>query len=264
METLKKLRDKTGAGISDCKKALDEASGDIEKAVEILRKKGISKASKRSDRETTEGIVKVLTDESDKEGYIVKINSETDFVSRNEKFQDLSDSIVNVIKEKKPANLEDLLSLAMENGSVKETVESLSGVIGEKLEISNLDVLKGEKVSAYSHMGGKIGVLVSFDKDVDNVLAQDIAMQIAATDPKYLKPEDVKEEELNKEKEIYKEQLIKEGKPENILDKIIEGKINKYYENVCLIKQEFIKEDKKKVEEVLGDVNILKFIRYSL
>ena len=132
------------------------------------------------------------------------------------------------------------------------------------MEVSKYDKLSGTMVAAYSHMGGRIGVLVALDKEGQTELATDIAMQIAATNPRYLNPEDVPEEETNKEKEIYKEQLLKEGKPENIIDNILEGKINKYYEEVCLVKQEYIKEDKKKVEDILGDVKVEKFIRYSL
>ena len=149
--------------------------------------------------------------------------------------------------------------------TVKEKLDNLSGVIGEKLDIKGMDILNSDgTVAAYSHMGGKIGVLVSLDKSGENDLAYEIAMQIAATDPKCIIPEEVSEEDINKEKEIYREQLAKEGKPENIIEKILEGKISKYFEEVCLIKQEYIKEDKKKVEDILGDVKAEKFIRYNL
>lgn len=264
MELIKQLRDKTGAGIGDCKKALDESGGDIDKAIEILRKKGITKASKRSDREASEGVVKVIKDADGKNAYIMEVNSETDFVARNEKFQEFADKAIKAAEENKIINLESLLNFKLANGTVKEELDSLSGVIAEKLEISKLESLSGESVAAYSHMGGRIGVIAVFDKNIDEVLAQDIAMQIAATNPRYIKPEDVDSEEVSKEKEIYKEQLAKEGKPENIMEKIIEGKINKYYEEVCLSKQEFIKDDKKKVEEVLTGAKVLRFIRYSL
>ena len=264
MEKIKQLRDKTGAGISDCKKALDESNGDIEKAVEILRKKGIAKAAKRGDREACEGIVKMAVSDDGKEGYILELNSETDFVARNEKFQDLGDNIMQVIKTKKPTSLDDLLGEDMEDGSVKDNLDNLSGTIGEKLNIKGFDILAGATVAAYSHMGGKIGVLVSLDKDDQTDLARDIAMHIAAANPRYKAPEDVPGEEINKEKEIYTEQLKKEGKPENIIENILKGKINKYFEEICLNKQEFIKDDKKKIEEVLGDVKVEQFIRYSL
>jgi len=265
MEKIKELRDKTGAGIVDCKKALDESGGDIEKAVEILRKKGISKAAKRSDRETSEGVVKFIINNDATEGYMIKLGSETDFVARNEKFQNFADDVLKVIAENTPDNLESLLALQMNDLSVKDTIDTMSGVIGEKLEISDFKILKSEgTVAGYSHMDGKICVLVSLDKKNKNELARDIAMHIAATNPKYMSPEEVPAEEIEKEKDIYREQLLKEGKPENMLDKILLGKINKYYEEICLLKQEFIKDDKKKVEEVLGEDKIEAFSRLSL
>jgi len=265
LETIKILREKSGAGMVDCKKALEESGNDIEKAVEILRKKGIAKAAKRGEREAGEGVIKVDVGQGNKEGYIVEINSETDFVARNEQFQDFANQVMDLIKEKKPNNLDELLSLEMDEMTVKEKLGNLSGVIGEKLDIKKFNILKTEgTIAVYSHMGGKIGVLVSLDKSGENDLAYEIAMQIAATDPKCISPEELAEEDVNKEKEIYKEQLLKEGKPENIIEKIMEGKINKYFEEVCLIKQEYIKEEKKKVEDILGGAKVEKFIRYSM
>jgi len=265
MEKLKELREKTGAGIGDCKKALDESGGDIDKAVEILRKKGITKAAKRSDRETSEGIVKFKINGEGNEAYMLKLGSETDFVARNEKFQNLADSVLEVIAENSPASLDELFELKADDLSVKDTVDTMSGVIGEKIEIVDFKVLKSEgTVAGYSHMEGKICVLVALDKKGENDLARDIAMHIAASNPKYMSPDEVPAEEVEKEKEVYREQLLKEGKPEAMLDKIILGKINKYYEEVCLLKQEFIKDDKKKVEEILGDIKIEAFSRLSL
>lgn len=264
MEEIKKLREQTGAGIGDCKNALDEAGGDLEKAVEILRKKGISKAAKREGREAKEGLIMVGVNEQKNKGFILQINSETDFVARNEQFQTLSKKIFDFAKEKELNGLDELLSASFEETTVKEEVENFSGVIGEKIEIGNYNFLQGEKVSAYSHLGGKIGVIVSFDKQIADDLALDIAMQVAATNPKYLDPEAVPPLEIEKEKEIYREQLAKEGKPEQIIDKILEGKIAKYFEEVCLSKQEFIKDEDKKIEDALGGVKVAFFIRYSL
>lgn len=266
MQLIKELRNKTGAGMVDCKKALDETNNDLEKAVEILRKKGIAKAAKRGAREATEGIVLVDTNSEKNKGYILEINSETDFVSRNAKFQAFAQAIFDVIKNNNPANLEELfnLKLADSSNTVKEDLETLSGTIGEKLIVKRFEIIVGATVSAYSHMNGKIGVLLSLDTADKDELAGDIAMHIAATDPKYLQPEDVNPDEINKEKEIYKEQLIKAGKPENIIDKILVGKINKYFEEICLLKQEYIKDDKKKIEEILEKTKIEKFTRYSL
>jgi len=264
LDDIKNLREKTGAGMADCKKAVEEAQGNIEQALEILRKKGIAKAAKRGDRETSEGIIVSYVLDDKTEGGILEMNAETDFVARNEKFIKMSNDVLEVVKKNKPKDLDDLLNMKMGDLNVRESLDSLSGTIGEKMVIKNFAILEGASVASYSHMNGQKGVLVALDKEGKSELAYDIAMQVAATDPKYLSPEDVPEEEIAKEKEIYKEQLLKEGKPENILDKIMEGKINKYFEEVCLLKQEYIKDDKKKVEDVLGDVKIIKFVRYSL
>jgi len=265
MELIKKLRNATGAGIVDCKKALEEADNDIDKAIEILRKKGIAKAAKRGERETSQGIVKLAVSGDAKEGYLLEVNAETDFVVRNEKFQAFTEEVLNVVKNSKPKDREELMKLDLNGVSVEESLKSLSGVIGEKLDIKRCTVLSSDgTVAVYSHMGGKIGVVVSLDKEGQSDLAYDIAMQIAAANPKYITPDEVPDEEIEKEKDIYREQLKKEGKPEEMIEKILEGKINKYFEDVCLVKQEYVKDDKKKVEEILGDVKIEKFVRYSL
>lgn len=264
MELIKQLREMTGAGMVDCKKALDEAANDLNKAVEILRKKGISKAAKRTDRETNEGVVKVALNADRTEAYILELNSETDFVSRNEKFQSFAEAALELVKTKKPSSLEELLALPLDGSTVQESLANLSGTIGEKMDIKRFAVIAGASVAAYSHLGGRLGVLVALDKAGQEVLAADIAMQVAAANPKYLLPAEVNPEEMAKEKEIYKEQLIKEGKPANMVDKIVEGKMVKYYSEVCLTEQEYIKDDKKKIKDILGGANILKFVRYSL
>ena len=254
----------TGAGIVDCKKALDEAAGDLTKAVEILRKKGIAKAAKRNDRETNEGIVMLEVNEASTEGYMIEVDSETDFVSRNEKFQDFTKQILDLVKTSKPATLEELLVVPFNGVTVKESLETLSGVIGEKLDIKRVAIVTGETVTAYSHLGGRIGVLVAFNSSVNPEIATDVAMQVAAANPKYLVASEVPTEEMDKEKEIYRALLIKEGKPEAMVDKIVEGKMSKYYSDVCLTEQEYIKDDKKKVKDILGGAAITKFVRFSL
>ncbi len=266
MEKIKLLRAKTGAGMVACKKALDENNGDIDKAVEALRKLGIAKAAKRGERETSEGVVKLQVNESGEEAYMLELDSETDFVSKNEKFQALAKSLLEVIAKNKPANKEELLAISMEDGTVEEAIANFSGTIGEKLVLKDFVVVSAPQasVSGYSHAGGRIGALVAFDKKIDFDLARDIAMHVAASAPKYLSPNEVPDEEIAKEKEIYIEQLKKEGKPENIIEKILDGKINKYFGEVCLNKQEYIKDDKQKVEDILGDAKIIKFVRYSL
>jgi len=264
MELIKQLREITGAGMVDCKKALDEAGNDLQKAVEILRKKGIAKAAKRTDRETNEGVVKVAVDANNGEAYIFELTSETDFVSRNEKFQGFADEVMSLVMSAHPENLEDLLALPMSQGSIQENLANLSGTIGEKMEIRRFAKLKGASLAAYSHLGGKLGVLVALDQSGQEELAMEVAMQVAAANPKYLDSSEVKAEELNKEKEIYREQLLKEGKPEVMVEKILEGKVSKYYGEVCLLDQEFIKDDKKKVRDILGGAKILGFFRFSL
>ncbi len=264
MQQIKQLREKTGAGIVDCKQAIEEAGNDIEKAVEILRKKGIAKAAKRSSREAKEGVIVVDVNKQADEGYISEVNSETDFVARNEKFQQFTQKILEIIKKNKPKSKEELMNLTMDNGTVKENLDNLSGTIGEKLDIKRYEILSGQTIAAYSHMGGRIGVLAVLNKEGEQELAYNIAMQIAAVNPRYINPDDVPNEEIEKEKEIYREQLLKEGKPENIIDKILEGKINKYFKEVCLVKQEYIKDDKKCVGDILGDVKVKGFIRYNL
>ena len=265
MENIKILRDKTGAGMVDCKKALDESGGDINKAVEILRKKGIAKAAKRSDREAGEGVVKVALSGDAKTGCIVEINAETDFVVRSEKFQEFVEKVVQLIVKKQPKDLAGLMASDIDGVTIKDNLDSLSGIIGEKLDIKKYETLNSTgTVAVYSHMGGRIGVLVALDKEGQSDIAYDVAMQIAAANPKYVYPENVLAEELEKEKEIYKAQLLKEGKPENMIDKIMQGKIAKFYEEVCLVKQEYIKDDSKKVEDILGGAKVEKFIRYSL
>lgn len=264
MDNIKLLREKTGAGMVDCKKALEEAEGDMEKAVDILRKKGISKAAKRSDREAGEGLVLVAVNEAGNEGYVLEINSETDFVARNEKFQKIAEEAMELIKKNKPADLEALFSLSLDGVTLKDKLDSLSGTIGEKIDIKRFFILSGETVAAYSHAGGRMGVLISLNKAGESEVARELAMQIAASNPKCLKPEEVAKEDVEKEKEIYREILKKEGKPEAMMEKIIEGKLAKYYEEICLLEQEFIKDETKKIKDVLKDTEVTKFVRYSL
>src|SRR5574344_2180385 len=264
MELLKQLREMTGAGMVDCKKALDESNGDLNAAVELLRKKGIAKSAKRADRETSEGVVAVAVNDDQTEGYAIEVNSETDFVARSEKFQEFVNKSLELIKAKKPANVDDLLALEMDGSTVADTLNTMSGVIGEKLAVKNIAVLQGATVAAYSHFGGHICVLVSIDAAGKQEEANDIAMQIAAANPKYLVPAEVDPEEMEKEKNIYREQLIKEGKPAEMVEKILAGKMSKYYSEVCLMEQEFIKDDKKKVKDILGGANISAFVRFSL
>ena len=265
LNTIKSLREESGAGMIDCKEALAEASGDIKKAMEILRKKGIAKAAKRSGRDANEGIIKVAADKENNKAYLVELNSETDFVSRGKDFQEFAQSLIELMRKKQPKNCEELFALSLGQGTVKSELDNLSGVTGEKLEIKHCETITSTgTIAAYSHMNGRIGVLVALDKANSEDLAHDVAMQIAAADPKYISSGEIPAEEIDKEKEIYRAQLAKEGKPDNIIDKILVGKVKKYYGDVCLIEQEYIKEDKKKVADILGEVKVEKFIRHSL
>lgn len=266
LELIKELRERSGAGMADCKNALAEAEGNLEQAMEILRKKGIAKAAKRSDRETAEGLVKVSVSDDGNEGYIFKLCAETDFVVLSEQFQQFAGVLAEVVKAARVATREELLEIDLDGaGTVSAELERLSSVVGEKLELKEYGILaSGGSVAAYSHAGEQIGVLVSIDKPNDPELARDIAMQIAAANPKYISSAEVDPAELAKEKEIYAEQLKKEGKPEAMIEKIVAGKVNKYYEEVCLLEQEFIKDDSKKIKDLLGSVKVEQFMRFAL
>lgn len=256
MEKIKELREKTGAGMVECKKALEEAGGDIEKAVEILRKKGSAKAAKKADRITNEGMVVAKNSSDNKKVSIVKILCETDFVARNADFQ----AFVTEVAEK------GLSQSAEEYFNSKKDEIILK--VGENLVFGGAVVLSGEFISSYIHSNNKLATAIVFNKTVDASLANDIAMHTAAMSPSYLAPSDVPETEIEKEKEIYREQLKQEGKPTEIVEKILLGKVNKYYEDVCLLKQYFIKDDKKTVEQFLkeadGTIKIEEFSRINL
>ncbi|HTX86991.1 MAG TPA: translation elongation factor Ts [Candidatus Nanoarchaeia archaeon] len=264
MELIKQLRERSGAGMMDCKKALDEAGNDLEKALEFLRKKGIAKAAKREGREAKEGCIQLAVNEAGNEGYIVEVNAETDFVARNEKFQNFAKAVLDLIICSKPVDMNALLALKLAHGTVKEDLDALSGTIGEKLAIKNFNIVAGASVAGYSHLGGKIGVLVALDTVGKQDLALDMAMQVAAANPKYIDPSEVPAADIDKEKEIEREVLAKENKPAAMMEKILAGKVNKFFEAVCLVKQEYIKNDKQKVEQVLNGVKVVKFVRYSL
>ncbi|MEA2088562.1 MAG: translation elongation factor Ts [Patescibacteria group bacterium] len=256
MENIRKLREITGAGIVDCKKALDEANGDINKAVEIMRKKGGAKAAKKAGRETNEGLIDIVVSNDNKKCSIVKVLCETDFVARNQDFK-------NFVK--------DTVSAGLENSSEEyfnSKKEAMVLKIGENLTFGKGEQLTGEYIVFYVHSNNKAGSAVVFNKKADETLAANIAMQVVAMSPNYVAPEDVPIEEQEKEKEIYREQLKKEGKPEQIIDKILIGKINKYFAEVCLLRQIFIKDDKKSIEQIMKETDpelkIIKFIKYSL
>jgi len=261
-QQVKELRDKTGAGMMDCKKALTESNGDFEKAIEILRKKGASVAAKRADKTASEGIVltKLLNDGTT--GIIVEVNCETDFVAKGDDFINFSNFILDAIVANKPSNVEELLQQSFDGKLVQEELTTIVGKIGEKIEVSRFAIENSENglVTDYIHHGAKLGVLLRVDnvesaKDELTKLTKDIAMQIAAMKPTYTYREDVSEEILNKEKEIYKEIAKKEGKPEHILDKIADGRLNKFFKENCLFEQASVKDNSKSVGDLLQDFN---------
>lgn len=262
-----KLRKATGAGMMDCKKALQEANGDFEKAIEVIRKKGQAIASKRADREAGEGTVLAKVD--DKFGAMIALNCETDFVAKNENFVAFAKSILDLALEKKPANLEALKALAFEDKTVEEKVVEQSGIIGEKIELGYYDCIKAEKVVEYNHFGNNLATLVGFNKaDVNQQVAKDVAMQIAAMSPIAVDKDDVPAEVIAKEKEIGRDKALQEGKPENIVDRIAEGMVVKFLKENTLLNQEFTKDSKKTVGQYIKesdkDLAVTGFKRFSL
>lgn len=264
-----KLRKATGAGMMDCKKALQESNGDFDAAVEIIRKKGQAIANKRSEREASEGAVLAGTTADSKFAAIVVLNCETDFVAKNEDFVGLTQSILNVALDKKPASLDNLKKENLEGKTVEELVVEKMGVTGEKLELSAYEKVEGEMTIFYIHPGNRLATVVAFNKHIeDGQVGKDIAMQIAAMNPVAIDREDVPADVVEKEKEIGREQARQEGKPDNLLDRIAEGKLNKFFKESTLINQDFIKDGKMTVKQYLQNVDkelkVVDFKRYSL
>ena len=262
-QQVKELRDKTGAGMMDCKKALTEADGDFEKAIEILRKKGASVAAKRAERNASEGIVLTKLLDDDTTGIIVEVNCETDFVAKSDDFVNFANFILDAVVSNQPSNVEELLSQSFNGKSVQEELTAIIGKIGEKIEVSRFAIEKVENglVTDYIHHGSKLGVLLvveDVNKDTKEelvALTKDIAMQIAAMKPTYVYREEVPNDVIEKEKEIYKEIARKEGKPEQILDKISEGRLNKFFKENCLFEQVSVKDNSKSVGDLMKDFN---------
>ena len=265
---VKELREKTGAGMMDCKKALTETDGDLEKAAEFLREKGIAKAAKKSDRIAAEGIVEAYISEDGKKGAIVEVNSETDFVAKNEEFKTFVMDVAKQIVEKNPKDVEELLaqeSISEAGKTVKEVLVGKIATIGENMNIRRFARFESEGlVEKYIHGDGKIAVLVNM-KSGDKEVAKDICMQIAAARPEYLNEQSVPAERVEKEKEILKAQTMNEGKPEAIAEKIVQGRINKFYSEICLVDQEFVKDPNMKVSQLLKEKNaeIVEFARFE-
>ena len=264
---VKELREKTGAGMMECKKVLTETDGDMEKAMDLLRERGITKAAKKSSRIAAEGLVDAYVSEDGKVGAVLEVNAETDFVAQNAEFQKFVKEVVEQVAKTNPANVEELLaqkSLVEADKTVQEVLTGKIATIGENISIrrfARYETADG-LVAKYIHGDGKIGVLVEM-KNADEALAKDICMQIAAAKPEFLNREDVPAERLEREMEILKVQAMNEGKPEAIAEKMVQGRVNKFYGEICLVDQEFVKNPDLKVSELLKQhgAEVVKFAR---
>ncbi|MDF9798643.1 elongation factor Ts [Catalinimonas alkaloidigena] len=265
-----KLRQMTGAGMMDCKKALVEADGDFDKAVEILRKKGQKISASRSDRETNEGTVFVKSSDDLKEAVMISLNCETDFVAKNEEFQQAGNAILDVAFNEKPANVDELQKLKLGDLTVEEKLTELVGKIGEKIDIGAYERLTGEMVVSYIHAGNRLGVLVALENtggDAEEA-GRDVGMQIAAMNPVALDKDEVDQATIERELTIGRDQAKAEGKPENIIEKIAQGKLNKFYKDNTLVNQAYVKDPSMSVAQYLDSVNkgmkVIAFKRISV
>ncbi len=272
------LRERTGCGMMDCKKALVEAEGDMDKAVDILREKGLAKVAKKAGRIAAEGAVLTYVDEAAKVGVVIEVNAETDFVAKNDSFQEFVKLAAETVAKQNPADVEALLSCTMSNGqTVQDSLNEKIQTIGENIKVRRFARYEGV-VSTYVHGGGRIGVMVKFDTtdaiaatDAFKAMAKDVAMQVAAANPSYLDEASVPAEVLEKEKHILTEQVMAEGKPAQIAEKIVMGKLGKYYKENCLVDQPFIKDGDLSVakfvantaKELGGDIKVVSFVRFE-
>ncbi len=264
---VKELREKTGAGMMDCKKVLTETDGDMEKAEELLRERGIAKAAKKSGRIAAEGLVTVYIADDKKVGSILEVNAETDFVSKNEEFKEFVNTVAKVVAESNPADLEALLNTKYTgtDKTVSEVLTDKIATIGEHMSIRRFVRYEGTGlIEGYIHGDGRIAVLVDFEKG-ESVLAKDICMQITAANPEYLAREDVPEERTKKEMEILKAQAMNEGKPAEIAEKMVQGRIGKFYSEICLLDQVFVKDSDVKVGDLIASkgAKLNRFVRFE-
>ncbi len=270
-QDVKRLREQTGVGMMDCKNALREAEGDFEKAIELLRMKGQKVAAKRADREATEGVVAVATTSDNTAAVIVEVNSETDFVARNEEFTSFADKMAALALQKRPADRAAFLSLDFEGGrTVEQALTDLTGKIGEKIDVRRVSVVEttnGGQVVGYVHPGSKLGVLVEMTGSGDlQAAGRDVAMQAAAMNPTAATRDEISAEIQEKELEIGREAARNEGKPEQILDKIAAGKLERYFKDNVLVEQPFVKDSSVTVKQMLQNANaeLRRFVRFAL
>ena len=265
---IKELRERTGAGMLDCKKALEENGGDIEKAIDWLREKGIAKAAKKSGRVAAEGLVFAAVSADRKKGAILEFNSETDFVAKNDEFKTFGEKLVQLSLEHDLTSEDELKAFELEGKKVEDNLTELIAKIGENMNIRRLKLVSTDGfIETYIHLGGKIGVLlnVSGEATPENVeKAKGVAMHVAAMDPKYLNSDQVTADDLEREKEIARHQLQQEGKPENIIEKILEGKMRKFYEENTLLEQKYVRDDKVSIKEFMAPAEIISFFRFKV
>jgi len=264
-----KLRRMTGAGMMDCKKALEEAQGDFEKAQELIRKRGQAIANKRADREATEGVVLAKTTADGTKGMMTALNCETDFVAKNADFIALSHKIIDTALRSDPADLEALKETVTDGKKISDLVLENSGITGEKFELSFFSKIEAAAVQAYIHQGNMLATLVGFNKaGIDPQVYKDVAMQVAAMNPVSVDKDDVPEKILAQELDIAREQARREGKPEEMLEKIAQGKLNKFFKESTLLNQEFIKDNKLTIRQYLQskekDLTVTGFVRFTL
>ena len=261
---VKELREKTGAGMMDCKKALAETDGDQAKAIDYLREKGIAKAGKKADRVAAEGVVGAYVSDDAKVGSVVEVNCETDFVANTDNFHAMVDKIAKHIADTNPADVDALNDSVMDGKKVSDFITEQIATIGEKISIRRFARYEtAGRVASYIHTGGKIGVLVELTGG-EAQLGKDVAMQIAAANPSCVDRAGVDPAALAHEREVLKAQALEEGKPEKIVEKMVDGRINKYYKEVCLIEQSFVKDPEQTIKQVLGDVEVKGFARFML
>lgn len=277
-QMVKELREATGAGMMDCKKALTEAEGDMEKAVDILREKGLSKAAKKADRIAAEGLVNIKTNDDSTVASIVEVNSETDFVAKNHDFKTFVEDVADMVLNGAHSSVDELLSSVHKEGkALKDVLNDRIATIGEKLDVRRFKkVAANGKVAGYIHGGGKIGVLVVLETESNDPrvleLGRDVAMQVAAMNPKYLSRDDVDQEYLEHEKEVLTQQALNEGKPANIVEKMVVGRLNKELKEVCLLDQVFVKDSEltisklvdKVAKEVGSSIKIVEMVRFEV
>ncbi|WP_308587576.1 translation elongation factor Ts [uncultured Porphyromonas sp.] len=267
IQDIAKLRKMSGAGMMDCKNALEESNNDFEKAMEIIRKKGQAVAAKRSDREAAEGCVL----SADKDGFaaIVALKCETDFVAKNAEFIELTQNILNTAMDKKPANEEELLALPLADGrTIADHITDRIGVTGEKMELGAYEYISGASSISYIHPGNKLATVAAFNEAIEHQMARDIAMQIAAMNPVAVLPEQVDQHIIDQELQIAREKALEAGKPENLLDRIAQGALQKYYKENTLLQQEFVKDSKLTIEQYLHTgsktLTVVGFKRFTL